>query len=123
MFSEIEINNKLDGNTINLVPILKKQYPKDQFTFIIGSDNLSSFHKWGDWKELLKQMPFLVIPRAGYELKPMYDGMKPLVHKLLTVTNISSTIIRERKHTGLPINLFVTESISDYIDKHGLYQK
>lgn len=120
--STIEIDYELDGNTINLVPILKEKYPEDQFTFIIGSDQLPTFHKWGMWKELLKELPFLVVPRAGFALEPLYAGMRVLSHPLLVTTNISSTMVRERVKKGLPIDYFVTPEVKDYIGKHNLYR-
>lgn len=119
--STLEIDHKLDGNTINLIPYLQKLYPKDQFTFIIGSDQLPEFHRWGNWQELLKQLPFLVFPRAGYPNQPLYPGMKLLEHKLLVVTNISSTLIRGMIKKGLTISSLVPNTIETYIKKHNLY--
>ncbi len=42
----LEIDHKLSGETIEILPILK-QYSTNKFTFIIGSDQLPTFHKWG----------------------------------------------------------------------------
>ena len=120
--STLEIDQRLDGNTINLVPLLKQKYPDDNFTFIIGSDNLPTFHKWGNWRQLLKQFPFLVVPRACYADAPLYENMRVLEHPLLVVTNISSTGIRERIKTGLPIDTLVTPEVKEYIETHKLYK-
>ncbi|MEK7166643.1 MAG: nicotinate-nicotinamide nucleotide adenylyltransferase, partial [Patescibacteria group bacterium] len=64
--STLEVDYKLSGDTIELVPLFKKLYPNDSFTFIIGSDQLVTFTKWGSWESLLQKLPFLVVPRAGY---------------------------------------------------------
>lgn len=120
--STLEVDHGLDGNTISLIPFLEKDFPNDQFSFIIGSDQLPTFHKWGNWKELLRQLPFLVVPRAGYPLTPLYDGMQVLSHPLLAMTNISSTLIRERVKRGLPIDRFVTPEVGRYIERRGLYK-
>ena len=119
--STLEIDHKLDGNTINLVPILKKKYSKDTFTFVIGSDQLPTFHKWGSWRELLGKLPFLVVPRAGYPLEPLYAGMKLFTHPLFAMTNISSSLVRERVKQGLSIDTFVTKEVRKYIERQGLY--
>ncbi len=121
--STLEIDNRLDGNTINLLPILRQQFPNDHFTFIIGSDNLPTFHKWGKWQELLRQLPFLVVERAGYPLKPLYQDMKILEHPLFITTNISSTLVRARIKTNLSIDHLVTGEVRDYIEAHKLYAK
>lgn len=120
--STLEIDEELDGNTINLVPILRQKYPKDDFTFIIGSDQLPAFHKWGSWQELLKQLPFLVVHRASYPMIPLHEGMKALEHPLFVSTNISSTKVRERIKNGLSVDSFVTPEVKEYIEKHGLYK-
>ncbi len=119
--STLEIDFQLDGNTINLVPILRQKYPQHSFTFIIGSDQLATFERWGQWQELLKKLPFLVVPRAGCPLEPIYPGMRVLKHRLLVTNNISSTLIRERVELGLSINSLVTKEVKEYIEKNGLY--
>lgn len=120
--STIEIDHELNGDTINLLPILKKEYPSDNFTFIIGSDQLAAFVEWGSWQELIKQIPFLVVPRAGYPLEPWYEGMTALVHKFFISTNISSSIVRARIAQKLSIDHLVMQTVKDYIVKKNLYQ-
>lgn len=117
--STIEIDRKLDGNTINLLPHLP---PNHTYTFIMGADWLPGFTTWGNWEELLTRIPFLVFPRGGYANAPLYQNMKLLEAPILMTTNISSTKIRERVREGLPIDAFVPPSVSAYIKKHGLYR-
>lgn len=120
--STFEKDYKLDGNTINLIPILKKNYPKDTFTFIIGSDQLPTFQKWGSWQDLLTAIPFLVVERAGYPLEPLYKGMHVFKNKLFVTTNISSSMVRARLKEKLPIGDFVAPQIEKYIQKQKLYR-
>jgi len=117
--STIEIDRKLDGNTINLLPHLP---PKHTYTFIMGSDWLLGFTVWGNWELLLKKIPFLVFPRCGYANAPLYPNMTLLDAPTIMTTNISSTKIRERVRKGLPIDAFVPSAIALYIKKHGLYK-
>lgn len=117
----LEIDHKLSGETIEILPILK-QNPANKFTFIIGSDQLPTFHKWGQWEKLLKELPFLIVPRAGYPLKPLYPGMTLLKHPLLITTNISSSMVRERVKNGLNIDHFVIPKVKEYIVKQKLYR-
>ncbi len=116
--STLEIDHKLDGKTIHLLPFL----PKDnKYTFIIGSDQLATFHQWGDYKTLITQMPFLVFPRYGYPSEPLYENMTVLGHKSLIASNISSTKIRDRIKQNLTINMFVPDGVAEYIKEHNLY--
>ncbi len=116
--STLEIDHKLDGNTINLLPYLPKEH---SYQFIMGSDWLSYFRQWGQWEELIEQLPFLVFPRSGHPMEPLYKNMTPLKHELLVTTNISATKIRERIRRGLPIDQLVPREIAEYIKRHGLY--
>ncbi len=116
--STIEIDNKLDGETINILPYLPKEHT---FSFIIGSDQLPTFHYWKEWERLLTIMPFWVFPRYGYPNEPLYPGMKVINDELLVGSNISSTKIRERVKRGLSIGEFVPESVSNYIQEYQLY--
>lgn len=118
--STIEIDNKLDGETIHLLPFLPKEHT---FSFIIGSDQLPTFHLWLGWEELLKKMPFWVFPRYGYPNEPLYEGMKVISHEYLVGSNISSTKIRERMKQKLPIDQFTPNTIAAYIRDHGLYRE
>jgi len=116
--STLEIDNKLDGKTIHLLPFLPKAH---SYTFIIGSDQLATFHQWGEYKKLVKQMPFLVFLRYGYPSEPLYENMIVLGHKALIASNISSTKIRERIKQHLPIEIFVPKGVAEYIAEHKLY--
>lgn len=117
--STLEIDNALDGQTVNLVPLLPK---KHDYHFVIGSDQLASFHFWGDWESLLKQIPFYVFPRYGYPNEPLYPNMKVISDELLIATNISSTKIRARVATGKTITEFVLPGVAEYIKLHHLYE-
>lgn len=116
--STLEIDNKLDGNTIHLLPLLPKEHT---YEFIIGADWLPSFQIWNQWEELLKRIPFLVFPRAGYPLTPLYKNMRVLTHELLITTDISATKIRNRVKAGLTIDQFVHPTVAQYITEHRLY--
>lgn len=117
--STLEIDHQLNGDTINLLPFLSKAH---EFRFVIGSDQLPTFHLWGRWQELLSAMPFIVFPRYGYPNEPVYPNMSIVGSPLLVGSNISSTKIRERVRKGLSIDQFVPEQIAGYISTHGLYR-
>jgi len=121
----IEIDLKLSGETIDTIHQLKSHpkysIPNTKYSFLMGSDNLPSFTKWGSWEKLLDELPFFVYPRAGFPFQPLYDHMTPLESPLQVVTNISSTLIRNRLQKNLPIHHLVPPSIEQYITSHNLY--
>lgn len=116
--STLEINNKLDGNTIHLLPFLPKEH---RYHFIIGSDWLSRFHTWGNYQELLEKLPFFVFPRYGHSIEPLYKNMTVVSHPTLVSFDISCTKIRERVKLGFSIDNFVPAGVGEYIKTHKLY--
>lgn len=115
------IDKKMSGNTIEHITYLKNKFPQHQFSFLMGSDNLSSFTKWPRWKELLKLIPFYIYPRLGCPFKPLYPNMKPLTHPQQIITNISSTMIRQRISQGLPVEHLLPRAINRYLTLNLLY--
>ena len=42
--------------------------PRVRFVWIMGADNLRSFHRWQKWRGIAKLMSFVVIDRLGLSL-------------------------------------------------------
>jgi len=128
-FCDEEIKNKLSGDSIDLLNILKKKCPRDQFYFIIGSDNLAGFKRWGRWEKLITENDFLIFPRPGfsthlvdYDLDNKKYRFELVKNDLLVITNISSTIVRERIENKLLINHLVPDNLVKYIVNNNLYR-
>lgn len=48
----------------NTVMLLKQRFPHINFIWIMGSDNLTSIHKWYRWKEFCTMMPIAIFERS-----------------------------------------------------------
>lgn len=99
---------------------LAERHPSDEFSFVIGSDNLSTFDKWDQYEAMLAQFPFFVYPRHGFPFTPMRVGMKPMKH--MAEVRVSSTQIREKLKIDESIDELVPASIAEYIANHNLYR-
>ena len=53
--------------TLDTLRALRRRYPKAQFVWLMGSDNLAQFHRWRRWRAIARTMPIAVIARPGYE--------------------------------------------------------
>lgn len=53
--------------TVDTVRKLKRRYPEHRFIWLLGSDTLSKFHEWKDWRGLAREVPIAVIRRPGYD--------------------------------------------------------
>ena len=52
--------------TLDTLRVLCRRYPRVQFVWLMGSDNLAQFHQWRNWREIARTMPIAVIARPGY---------------------------------------------------------
>jgi nicotinate-nucleotide adenylyltransferase len=52
--------------TIDLLKKIIKEYPNHQFFWIIGADNILQFHKWKNWREIIKLVPLVVCDREEF---------------------------------------------------------
>jgi nicotinate-nucleotide adenylyltransferase len=54
--------------TYDTIKWLKARCPGVRFVWIMGADNLRSFHRWQRWRGIAKLVPFVVIDRLGPSL-------------------------------------------------------
>lgn len=103
---DIELNMPEPHYTIRTLDTLKEREPDNEFTFIMGADNLADIRRWRDYPRILKEYGAAVYPREGFDL----DEVK---RDLLTedptyrisilnapMVDISSTDIREGLAAG-----------------------
>ena len=53
--------------TVDTIRKLQRRYPKRQFVWIMGADNLAQFHRWRDWRGIARTIPIAVVARPGYD--------------------------------------------------------
>ncbi|WP_420470279.1 nicotinate-nucleotide adenylyltransferase [Brevundimonas sp. FT23042] len=51
--------------TVDTLRALVARHPGVRFVWLMGSDNLASFHKWRGWTDIMRLMPMAVIARPG----------------------------------------------------------
>lgn len=65
---DIELNMAPPHYTLRTLDTLKRREPDNDFTLIIGADNLSDIHRWRDFPRLLTDYGVAVYPRKGFDL-------------------------------------------------------
>lgn len=43
-------------------------YPGVRFVWLMGADNLASFHKWDKWRKIMERVPIAVMARPGQRI-------------------------------------------------------
>ena len=90
---DIEYSLPKPSYTYNTMTELAKKHPKNEFTLIMGSDNLQHFDKWKDHEEILLKYDIIAYFRDGF---PGGDFAKNQKVRLMKgpMLNISSTFVR-----------------------------
>jgi nicotinate-nucleotide adenylyltransferase len=57
--------------TIDTIRRLKRRFPQVRFVWLMGSDNLLTFHHWRNWQRLAKSLPVAIVMRPGAILAPL----------------------------------------------------
>ena len=89
------------SRSINIINYLVNRKKLKNIYFIIGSDNLINFHKWKDWKRIVKLTKLIVFSRKGYDRKGSKSTVtKYYKNKITFIKNrpivISSTKLRKK---------------------------
>ncbi len=51
--------------TAQTLAALQKRYPGVRFVWLMGADNLTSFHHWDQWRRIMATIPIGVLARPG----------------------------------------------------------
>lgn len=113
---------KIGGITYSydLVNLLKKN-TNHFYHFLIGSDLLTDFSRWKNYKDLKKMVDFIVYPRKGFEANALPEGFS-FIKGGVKYLDVSSSDIRERIKKGLIIKGLVLPEVGKYIRDKGLYK-
>jgi nicotinate-nucleotide adenylyltransferase len=57
--------------TAKTLAFLACRYPRARFVWVMGADNLATFHHWQQWRGIAATMPIAVVDRPGYRLKAL----------------------------------------------------
>ena len=98
MHLDKKVNSSRSSDIINYLVNRKKL---KNIYFIIGSDNLINFHKWKDWKKIVKLTKLIVFSRKGYDRKGGKSTVTKYYKNKITFINnkpiiISSTKLRNK---------------------------
>lgn len=101
--------------TWNTLQSLSNDYPHCRFTLLIGGDNWACFDRWYRSEDILNNYKIAVYPRSGSEIDA--KQLPPNVWLINTpLFDISSTEIRQRVASGLPISGMVPENIQEEVN-------
>ena len=99
---------------VHTVKLMQRRFPKAEFFYFIGEDNVSSLHTWREIDELKKLASFVVLARGNLESA---EGF-PVIRRNI---DISSTDIRNRIARGLSVRYLLPDAVCAILTRHQLY--
>jgi len=119
--SDIEFSLEQPSYTIDTLMHLKEKYPKNEFSLIMGGDNLQSFHKWKNYEKILENYHIYVYQRPSYDLGTLKDHEN--IH-ILEAPNleISASFVRKCIAENKSIQYLVPESVYLYLEETPIYK-
>ncbi|MBS1535440.1 MAG: nicotinate-nucleotide adenylyltransferase [Bacteroidetes bacterium] len=125
--SDFEFKLPQPNYTVNTLAHLQDKYPDDEFSLIMGEDNLRTLHKWKNYEAILAQHRIYVYPRMASEATEKETILPEIaqhlnIHKInAPVVEISSTAIREGIKNRKNVRPLLPEKVWKEIDKSQLY--
>ena len=132
--SDIEFNLPKPSYTVNTLVHLKEKYPENNFSLIMGEDNLRTLHKWKNHEIIINDHDLYVYPRVLtlQEEKEMdeYGKLEDNNFKHLKnihicdapVMKVSSSFIRQAIKDGNDVRYLLTEPVHQYVDEMNFYK-
>lgn len=126
--------------TCHVLKGLREKFPEHHFTWVMGADNLASFHTWQNFDYIIENFPIAILDRPSYTDKAK-ASFTALTYPHLRVGNptelaernngwcfmsspmvdLSSSHILKQLRAGKTDFGDKFQDIADYIVRHGLY--
>lgn len=126
--SRMEIERSGPSYTVDTLKHLKQVYGEDcEIYFIIGADSLLDIMGWHKPQRIAEMCTLVAAARPGYdtsaaELELPKEIMDKVILLEVPEVGISSTEIRSRVPSGIPIRYLVPCEVEKYIVENSLYK-
>jgi len=143
--SDLELRSEGPSYTSRTLETLTRGYDPLQFFFITGADAFAEIASWHDYPDVLDLSHFVVVSRPGHTASQLTQQLPDLATRMrrlpsdtgsnpadaatavwlidAATRDISSSDIRMRRATGLPIDDLVSPPVAAYVIEHQLYTK
>ena len=122
--TDMEIKRPGLSYTVDTLDALRKEYGASCALYLIlGADSLLEIDTWHAPDRLFDLATVVTVPRPGKDLAGVDPRWQDRVVDIqLPEVDISSTDIRRRARSGLPIGNMVPAEVASYIEEQGLYR-
>jgi nicotinate-nucleotide adenylyltransferase len=115
--------------SVDTLRVLRRRFPRVKFVWIMGADLLTQLPRWRRWREIVSDLPFVVLPRPGYTLpalagqaaRRLHSGRRP-AHEAPVLSRARSGWVflpaPENTTSATAIRAAVNETKEPYHSRH-----
>ena len=118
--SDVEFKLPRPSYTIDTLTYLQEKYPQHKFSIIMGSDSFQNLPRWKNFEQLVKNYPFIIYKRPGFEVTGMLNATVTILHA--PQLEISATEIRDNIKSGKTIRYIVPDKVREEIEQNSYYK-
>ena len=120
---DLEVKTGQSQFSVDTVDLLQQLHPTVDFFWLIGADQLPTFHMWKDVERLASISQIVVFRRPGFdqlipEKLQKISIFEVEIHEMM----ISSSEIRDRIAAELPVYMFLHPEVNVHIEQNHLYR-
>ncbi len=119
--TDVEFHLPTPSYTATTLTHLADKFKTYEFSLLIGEDNLTNFHKWKNYEEILKYHKLYVYPRP-FSDKEVQIEETHFERIDAPMVDISASYIRTLIKEKSPIKYLVPEGVEQIIMERSLYQ-
>jgi nicotinate-nucleotide adenylyltransferase len=122
-----ELDREGPSYTADTLAALHESAPDDELFLLLGGDQAASLARWHEPERVLELATLSVVERVGYTRSTIsiqlgrLKGAERVIYLDMPLMQVSSTSVRKRVATGLPIRYLVPGRVIEYIESNGLY--
>lgn len=101
---EKKLGTRYSADTIR---VLRSGMPKTEFIWLMGADNLRSFHLWQEWQTIARTLPIAVFDRPGYSVSGLnskfarqFANFRVSPSRLIKASAPAWTFVQMPRHSG-----------------------
>ena len=129
--SKVELEREGLTYTAETLESLTKEYPENEYYFIIGADSLLQIEQWKDPEIIFKLSQIVAVGRDHLPEQEIVKQINHLIKKydsiihFLNIPNmdVSSKILRNNRREGKSIRYYVPNTVANYIEEQQLYKE
>ena len=126
--SRIELDREGPSFMSDTLRELQTRSPDDELVLLLGGDQASTIETWHEPEEIFKLAQVAVVERTGFrrdaigvKLASFLRGDRRIRFFDMPRVDVSSSLIRRRASSGLPIRYLVTDKVANFIGAQSLY--